>query len=125
MNSRERVLAALRGEEPDRVPYCELGIDRALAANLMGMGVLDSFRLDKKVALVTGVGRGLGQAIAIGLAEAGADIAGLYRTHYEDTQTQVETLGRRFLPIQCDLQEATVARLNEVVDQVVSEMARL
>ncbi len=38
MNSRERVLAALRGEEPDRVPYCEIGIDRALAQKLMGWG---------------------------------------------------------------------------------------
>jgi uroporphyrinogen-III decarboxylase len=38
MNPRERVLAALRGEQPDRVPYCELGIDRALAQRLMGWG---------------------------------------------------------------------------------------
>lgn len=38
MNSRERVLAALAREEPDRVPYCELAIDRALAQKLMGWG---------------------------------------------------------------------------------------
>jgi uroporphyrinogen-III decarboxylase len=38
MNSRQRVLAALRREEPDRVPYCELAIDRALAQQLMGWG---------------------------------------------------------------------------------------
>ena len=38
MNSRERVVAALRREEPDRVPYCELGVDRALAMRLMGWG---------------------------------------------------------------------------------------
>lgn len=38
MSSRERVLAALRREEPDRVPYCELGVDRALAQTLMGWG---------------------------------------------------------------------------------------
>jgi len=35
MTSRERVLAALRRQEPDRVPYCELGVDRALAARLL------------------------------------------------------------------------------------------
>jgi len=35
MNSRERVLTALRGEVADRVPYCELGVDRALAAQLL------------------------------------------------------------------------------------------
>ncbi len=38
MTSRERVLAALHRKEPDRVPYCELGIDRALAQRLMGWG---------------------------------------------------------------------------------------
>jgi 2-deoxy-D-gluconate 3-dehydrogenase len=91
----------------------------------MDMNVLDSFRLDGKVALVTGMGRGLGQAMAIGLAEAGADIAGLYLTRYEDTLAQVEALGRRFAPIQCDLRTAPVDRLNEVVNQVVREMGGL
>ncbi len=38
MNSRERVLTALRRERPDRIPHCELGIDRALALQLMGWG---------------------------------------------------------------------------------------
>jgi uroporphyrinogen-III decarboxylase len=38
MNSRERVLTALSREQPDRVPYCELGVDRALAQRLMGWG---------------------------------------------------------------------------------------
>ena len=37
--------------------------------------ILDKFKLDGKVAIVTGAGRGLGQGIAIGLAEAGADVA--------------------------------------------------
>jgi 2-deoxy-D-gluconate 3-dehydrogenase len=89
------------------------------------MAVLDSFRLDDQVALVTGVGRGLGQAMALGLAEAGADIAGLYHTRYQETQAQVEALGRRFLPVPCDLREATVAQLTEVMDQVVGQMGRL
>lgn len=39
--------------------------------------ILDRFKLDNKVALVTGAGRGLGQGMAIALAEAGADVAGL------------------------------------------------
>jgi 2-deoxy-D-gluconate 3-dehydrogenase len=89
------------------------------------MAVLDLFRLDDQVALVTGVGRGLGQAMALGLAEAGADIAGLYHTRYQETKAQVEALGRRFLPVPCDLREATVAQLTEVAEQVVDQMGRL
>lgn len=41
MNSRDRVLTALRCEQPDRVPYCELSIDRALAERIMGWGAPD------------------------------------------------------------------------------------
>lgn len=89
------------------------------------MGVLDLFRLEGKVALVTGVGRGLGQAMALGLAEAGADIAGVYSNNYKETRAQVEALGRRFLAVQCDLRRAPVSQLGEVVDQVVRELGRL
>jgi 2-dehydro-3-deoxy-D-gluconate 5-dehydrogenase len=89
------------------------------------MSILDSFKLDGKVALVTGAGRGLGQAMAVGLAEAGADIAGLDLISLEETKTQVETLGRRFMPVECNLRDATAAELNEVVGQVVQELGSL
>jgi 2-deoxy-D-gluconate 3-dehydrogenase len=89
------------------------------------MGILDLFNLEDKVALVTGVGRGLGQAMTLGLAEAGADIAGLYLSNYQETQAQVEALGCRFLPLQCDLGQASVADLEGVVGKVVQELGRL
>lgn len=90
------------------------------------MKILDTFNLSGKVALVTGANRGIGQAMALGLAEAGADIAGLNRsTDPGEIQKQVESLGRRFLHIQCDLADASVERLQQVVNQVVTEMGRL
>jgi 2-deoxy-D-gluconate 3-dehydrogenase len=89
------------------------------------MSVLESFKLDGKVALVTGAGRGLGQAMAVGLAEAGADVAGLDIISLEETQAEVEALGRRFLPVTFNLRDATVAQLNEMVGQVVQELGRL
>lgn len=87
--------------------------------------ILDHFKLNGQVALVTGASRGLGQGAALALAEAGADIAGLDKSSPEETRRQIEALGRRFLPIPCDLREATVTQLNEVVARVGQEMGRL
>lgn len=89
------------------------------------MGILDSFSLEGKVALVTGAGQGLGQAMALGLAEAGADIAGADIIPVEKTCLQVEALGKRFLSIHCDLRAESIARLNEICEQVTAELGRL
>ena len=89
------------------------------------MGILDSFRLDRKVALVTGAGRGLGQAMAVGLAEAGADVAGLDIISLEETQAQIKALGRRFLALDCNLRDASVDELNEMAKRVADELGRL
>ncbi|MCD6519956.1 MAG: SDR family NAD(P)-dependent oxidoreductase, partial [Anaerolineae bacterium] len=48
--------------------------------------MLNKFKLDGKVALVTGASRGLGQGMAIGLAEAGADIVGVSRGSCSETE---------------------------------------
>lgn len=61
------------------------------------------FDLAGKVALVTGARGGLGQAMALALASAGADIAGLGSSPMPETADMVARLGRRFLTIGCDL----------------------
>jgi NAD(P)-dependent dehydrogenase (short-subunit alcohol dehydrogenase family) len=68
-------------------------------------GVLDLFRLDGKVAVVTGASSGLGVAFAQGLAEAGADVAlGARRVdRLADTAALVEAAGRRALPVGTDV----------------------
>ncbi len=57
--------------------------------------ILDSFKLDGKVALVTGAARGLGQGMALALAEAGADIVAVDILPAEDTVKQVQAFGRK------------------------------
>jgi len=69
------------------------------------MSILDRFRLDGKVALVTGCKRGMGKAMAIALAEAGADIVGVSKTlepSGSDVEREVLARGRRFKGYACD-----------------------
>jgi 2-deoxy-D-gluconate 3-dehydrogenase len=87
--------------------------------------VLDSFRLDGKTALVTGASRGLGQALALGLAEAGADIAGLATSSLDETAQRVQSTGRKFFAITSDLLEATPDQLKEMIARVVLEYGHL
>ena len=87
--------------------------------------ILDSFRLDGRVALVTGGRRGLGQAYAVALAEAGADIALLDRRDPTETRHRVLALGRRAAWIPCDLSVVGPDRLTEVIDAAVAELGRL
>lgn len=63
------------------------------------------FSLKGKVELVTGGGRGLGQAIALGLARAGADVAVASRTRsqLEETADRIQRVGRKALPVVTDI----------------------
>lgn len=87
--------------------------------------ILDSFRLDGRVALVTGSTRGLGQGAAVALAEAGADVALLDRGDASETAEAVTALGRRAHRIQLDLGSATPDQLAAAVDEAAAELGGL
>ncbi len=82
-----------------------------------------SFRLDGRVALVTGAAQGLGQAMAIALAEAGADIAGVDVGALDETRAGVEAAGRKFMAIAENLRGTAAAR--RVVERAASALGRL
>ncbi len=67
--------------------------------------ILNSFKLDGKTAIVTGAARGLGQGMALALADAGADIVAVDILAAEDTQKQVQALGRKCITIVANLGE--------------------
>ena len=89
------------------------------------MGVLDDFSLDGKVALVTGAARGLGQGIALGLAEAGADVAALDIVSLDETGEIIQNKGRSLHAMNVDLLESDAQLAADVVEECVSSLGRL
>lgn len=81
------------------------------------------FDLSGKVAVVTGARTGLGQAIAVGLAQAGADIIAVGSTQFEETKTKVEGAGRRFHSIQADLTNSK--NIPSVVEEMTSTFGKM
>jgi 7-alpha-hydroxysteroid dehydrogenase len=100
--------------------------------------ILDRFRVDGRVAIVTGAGRGIGAASAVALAEAGADVVISARTEDQlhETASKVEAAGRKAHVVVADLNEAdeiralataakdTFGRLDIVVNNVGGTMPR-
>lgn len=70
---------------------------------------MSPFDLTGRCAIVTGANTGIGQAIAIGLAEAGADIVGAGRSAMDDTAHVVTSTGRRFVSLKADLSDTKEA----------------
>lgn len=89
------------------------------------MRVPELFDLAGRTALVTGGGRGLGRFIALGLAEAGADVAvaSRKRGNVEAVAREIEALGRRAWALEADL--ADEASIDALADRVLAEVGRL
>ena len=85
--------------------------------------ILDQFKLDGKVAVVTGASRGLGQAIAVGLAEAGADVALVDILPMDESKALIEKLGRKCAAITANLMKTD--SVDEIVETTVKELGRL
>jgi 2-deoxy-D-gluconate 3-dehydrogenase len=81
------------------------------------------FDLSGKVALVTGANTGIGQGIAVALAEAGADIVAAGRTAPSETQGLVEAAGRRFLAVSADF--STTEPIDRVVGAALAAFERI
>ena len=83
--------------------------------------VLNKFRLDGKIAIVTGSGRGLGKAMAVSLAEAGADVVVTARSidQVRETSQEIENLGRKCLAVKTDVtnRDDVDALIRKTLDQ--------
>jgi len=87
--------------------------------------ILDLFKLDGKVAFVTGADKGLGQGLVLALAEAGSDIIGLSRSDSSETAEAVHALGRQYQALTCDLQTTNADDLRNIVDEAAHKFGRL
>lgn len=82
--------------------------------------ILEQFKLDGKVAIVTGGARGIGQAYALGLADAGADIAVVDVIPADETVEQVKAVGRRAVSLTIDLSKSEEAGDKLMADVVAA-----
>lgn len=87
--------------------------------------ILDKFKLDGKVAIVTGGGRGIGRGIALAFAEAGADVVipDLNLDDAKATAEDIRTLGRRVIAVKCDAGNRSQAEA--VISRTVNELGSL
>ena len=82
-----------------------------------------SFDLSGRTALVTGANTGIGQAIAVALAEAGADVAVAGRTPPVETQAMVERAGRRFVAISADF--TSIEPIPRIMEEAVAGLGHV
>ena len=85
--------------------------------------VLDLFKLDGKVAVVTGANTGLGQGMAVALAEAGAKVVGVARRSCDETKGLIEQSGGSFAEVIADLSDMEM--IPKIISQAVESFGRV
>ena len=85
--------------------------------------IMKSFQIAGRTAIVTGCNTGLGQGMALALAQAGADIVGVNQGAAPETMAQVQALGRKFLDIQRDLSDTSA--LSGIVEEALTLNGRV
>jgi len=115
--------ALLADPTPARKP--RLDFEGSFGRSPSPMALLDRYRMDDQVAIITGAGRGIGQAIALAFAEMGADVVCAARTdsEIEETAARAKAFGRRALAVRCDATEP--AQLEALVATTMKEFGRL
>ena len=110
-----------------RLTVARVGADDRAALVTRGCTVtyLDRFRMDGKVVVVTGSGRGLGQQMALTLAKAGADIVCAARTaeQIEETARQIQDLGRRAITVPTDVRSSE--QCDRLIERTLEEFGRI
>ena len=87
------------------------------------MSIIDAFRLDGKVAVVTGANTGLGQGMSVALAQAGAKVVGVARRSCEDTKKLIEADGGEFAEVIADLSD--MSAIDVIVNGALAAFERL
>lgn len=85
--------------------------------------ILDNFQLTDQVAIVTGCNTGLGQGMALALAQAGADIVGINVSTPDETRERVEATGRAFYDLRADLSDT--AGIPDLIAQAKARFGRV
>lgn len=85
--------------------------------------ILNAFNLEGKVAMITGCNTGLGQGMALGLAQAGCDIIGVNRSSASETAHKITATGRRFISITADLADSNC--IDSVMEQALAACPQL